>query len=154
MTGRIFLYFFSLGLSSIEIKYKISYILESKNKAFRTFTFVHCWKTVVISSDLFKNGYMKKSFLLNSETAEKLYEKVKFLPIVDYHNHLSFEDIKANKRFTNIYDLWIKPDPYKHRAMRMCGVSEKYITGDALDFEKFKAWCSVVPKLIGNPLYV
>ena len=63
-------------------------------------------------------------------------------------------DISENKRFTDIYDLWIKPDPYKHRAMRMCGVKEKYITGDASAFEKFKAWCSVFPKLIGNPLYI
>jgi len=76
------------------------------------------------------------------------------LPIIDYHNHLSVADISENKRFYDIYDLWIKPDPYKHRTMRMCGVSEKYITGDASDFEKFKAWCSIYPKLIGNPLYV
>jgi len=95
-----------------------------------------------------------KNFLLNSETAKVLYSYSKDLPIIDYHNHLSIEDISKNKRFYDIYDLWIKPDPYKHRAMRMCSVSERYITGDATDFEKFKAWCCVYPKLIGNPLYV
>lgn len=38
--------------------------------------------------------------------------------------------------------------------MRMCGISENHITGSASDYEKFRAWCSVVPRLIGNPLYV
>ena len=95
-----------------------------------------------------------KDFLLKSDTAKKLYSAVEKLPVIDYHNHLSIADICENKRFSDIYDLWIKPDPYKHRAMRMCGVSEKYITGDASDFDKFKAWCEIYPKLVGNPLYV
>jgi glucuronate isomerase len=37
--------------------------------------------------------------------------------------------------------------------MRMCGVPEKYITGDASDFEKFAAWCRIYPRLVGTPLY-
>lgn len=85
---------------------------------------------------------------------ESLYDSVKDLPIIDYHNHLSFSDIMENTRFKNIFELWIKPDPYKHRAMRMCGVKEKYITGDASLIDKFKAWCNIFPMLIGNPLYV
>ena len=92
-------------------------------------------------------------FLLNSLTAKKLYSCIKTLPIIDYHNHLSINDISANKRFTDVYDLWINPDPYKHRAMRMCGVKEYYITGDASKEEKFIKWCEVIPALIGNPLY-
>ncbi len=96
---------------------------------------------------------MKKEYLMNTNTAKILYDKVKDLPIIDYHNHLSIDDIRDNKRYTDIYDLWIKPDPYKHRAMRMCGVEERYITGDATDKEKFMKWCETLPKLIGNPLY-
>ncbi len=97
---------------------------------------------------------MNNIFLLKSKTAKKLYKYVKELPVIDYHNHLSVADISENKRYSNIYELWIKPDPYKHRAMRMCGVDEIYITGDASEYEKFKAWCSIYPKLVGNPLYV
>ena len=70
---------------------------------------------------------MKKEPLLKSKTARKLYEHIRELPIIDYHNHLSVSDIVENRRFLNIYDLWIKPDPYKHRAMRMCGVLEDKI---------------------------
>ena len=95
-----------------------------------------------------------KDFLLKSDTAKMLYSSVKKLPIIDYHNHLSVADISENKRFSDIYELWIKPDPYKHRAMRMCGVSERLITGDASDFDKFAAWCGIFPNLVGNPLYI
>jgi glucuronate isomerase len=37
--------------------------------------------------------------------------------------------------------------------MRSYGIDEKYITGDSTDFEKFKAFASVMPYLIGNPIY-
>lgn len=96
---------------------------------------------------------MTDNFLLTTKTAKELYAYAKALPIIDYHNHLSIADIKENKRFTDIYDLWLAPDPYKHRAMRICGVPEKYITGDADGKEKFIKWCETVPKLLGNPLY-
>ena len=95
---------------------------------------------------------MKTNFLLNTQTGQRLYESVKELPIVDYHNHLSVADILQNKRFTDVYELWVQPDPYKHRAMRMCGVAEKYITGDATNEEKFIKWCETLPKLLLNPL--
>ncbi len=93
------------------------------------------------------------NFLLKGQTAKELYKLAKDLPIIDYHNHLSLDEVKTNKRFTDIYDLWIKPDPYKHRAMRMCGVEEHYITGNASNVEKFIKWCETIPRLIGNPLY-
>ena len=97
---------------------------------------------------------MKNDFLLNSELAQCLYKNyVQTLPVIDYHNHLSITDLAKNKRFDNLYELWVKPDPYKHRAMRMCGVPEYYITGNAPDEEKFAAWCEIFPKLAGNPLY-
>ena len=36
---------------------------------------------------------------------------------------------------------------------KRAGVDEKYITGDASDYEKFRAYCSIMPRLFGNPLY-
>ena len=96
---------------------------------------------------------MKETFLLNSEKANLLYSYVSKLPIVDYHNHLSVAEISENKRFFDVYEVWVKVDPYKHRAMRMCGVEEEYITGSAPNKEKFIKWCETLPKLIGNPLH-
>ena len=41
----------------------------------------------------------------------------------------------------------------KWRAMRSFGIDEYYITGEATDFEKFKAFAKTMPYLIGNPIY-
>lgn len=94
-----------------------------------------------------------KTFLLSDRLAKLLYSKVKDLPIIDYHNHLSVTDIAEDLKFENITALWLAPDPYKHRAMRILGVPEKYITGDASDFEKFEKWYNCLCKLVGNPLF-
>lgn len=77
----------------------------------------------------------------------------KSLPIIDYHNHLSPKHIYENRTFSNITEIWLHGDHYKWRAMRACGIEEKYITGDSTDEEKFQAFASIVPMLLGNPLY-
>lgn len=97
---------------------------------------------------------MDENYLLKTKNAERLYfETAQNLPIIDFHNHISVVDISANKSYENIYELWLKPDPYKHRLMRICGVPEFYITGDAEPYEKFLKFCSVFPMLVGNPVY-
>lgn len=97
---------------------------------------------------------MDGQFLLQTPLARELYDTVaRELSLIDFHNHLSVADLANDRRFANITELWVASDPYKHRAMRMCGVHEHLITGDASPFEKFKAWCKTYPKLIGTPLY-
>ena len=98
--------------------------------------------------------FLDEDFLLNNETAQVLYDNyASKLPIIDYHCHVSPKEIAENKTYSNITELWLGGDHYKWRAIRSCGVAEKYITGDASDYEKFKAYATVMPKLIGNPLY-
>ncbi len=97
--------------------------------------------------------FIKESFILQNKTAEELYEKVKELPIIDYHCHLNPEEIAINKKFRSITEIWLGGDHYKWRAMRTFGINEKYITGDASDFEKFEKWAETVENCIGNPLY-
>lgn len=91
--------------------------------------------------------------LLDGESAKKLYEEVKDLPIIDYHCHLDQDKIAADATFENIGQLWLAGDHYKWRAMRMCGIDEYYITGGASWEEKFEKYASIVPQLIGGPLY-
>lgn len=99
-------------------------------------------------------SFMDQDFLLNSPVAEKLFHHVaKHLPIIDYHCHLNPQEIYENKRFKNLTEAWLYGDHYKWRAMRTNGIDEKYITGDASDFEKFEAWANTVPYTVGNPLY-
>lgn len=100
---------------------------------------------------------MKKFFgddlLLSNDTALELYGYVKNFPIYDYHCHLNPAEIYDDKKFSDIGELWLSCDHYKWRAMRLCGIDEAYITGGKSNYEKFTAYASVMPKLIGNPLY-
>ena len=97
---------------------------------------------------------MNPDFLLTLPLAKQLYHDcAKTLPIIDYHNHLSAVEIANDFRYESITQLWVATDPYKHRAMRILGVEERYITGDASDYEKFQAWYTSLPRLIGNPLF-
>lgn len=97
---------------------------------------------------------MDEHFLLTTPLAQRLYhECAKGLPIIDYHNHLNVTELWENQNYDNLARLWLISDPYKHRAMRICGIAENRITGTATDYEKFEAWMSVLPRLIGNPLY-
>lgn len=100
------------------------------------------------------NGFVHDDFLLTSSTARRLYhEHAAPLPIIDYHNHLNPLDLAEDRAFENLTQLWIASDPYKHRAMRIAGVPERLITGDATDREKFDAWAATLPQTLGNPLF-
>ena len=71
----------------------------------------------------------------------------------DYHNHLPPADIASNRQFADLTAIWLAGDHYKWRAMRANGVDERFITGDAEPFDKFKAWAATVPYTVRNPLY-
>ena len=97
---------------------------------------------------------MDKDFLLETETAQKLYhEYAAKMPILDYHCHINPQEIAEDRKFENITQVWLGGDHYKWRQMRSNGVEEKYITGDASDCEKFQKWAETLEKAIGNPLY-
>jgi glucuronate isomerase len=99
-------------------------------------------------------AFLEHDFLLNSETAVSLYEKAAArVPIFDFHCHLNPQEVWENKPYESISQLWLGGDHYKWRVMRIQGIGERYITGDADDWEKFMAWAETVPNLIGNPLY-
>ena len=99
-------------------------------------------------------AFMTDDFLLHNDVSRSLYhDYAKDMPIFDYHNHLPPDQMAENRRFDNLAQAWLLEDHYKWRAMRANGVNEKYITGDASDWEKFHAWASTVPKCLRNPLY-
>ena len=99
--------------------------------------------------------FMDENFLLQTETAQKLYhEHAAQMPIIDYHCHLVPQQVAENKRFRSITEVWLGGDHYKWRAMRSNGIPEKYCTGkDTSDWEKFEKWAETVPYTFRNPLY-
>jgi len=99
-------------------------------------------------------SFIHSDFLLETPQAGDLYHSfAEPLPIIDYHCHLSPADIAGDRRFENLTRIWLEGDHYKWRAMRACGVDERFITGGASDWEKFKKWAETVPRTLRNPLY-
>jgi glucuronate isomerase len=98
--------------------------------------------------------FLSEDFLLENPVAVDLYHRYAAdLPIIDYHCHLSPEQMAGDHRFASITEAWLDGDHYKWRAMRANGVNERYCTGDASAWEKFDAWARTVPDTLRNPLY-
>ena len=99
-------------------------------------------------------SFINNDFMLRNETAKKIYhEFAEGMPIIDYHCHLPIQMISENKKFKNACELFLGGDHYKWRQIRTNGVDERYITGDADDYDKFMEFAKTMPFLIGNPLY-
>jgi glucuronate isomerase len=99
-------------------------------------------------------AFADDNFLLPTRTARRLYrEKASPLPLYDFHGHLSASLLAEDRPFAGPVEAWVTGDHYKARAMRTAGVAERLITGDAPEREKFRAWASVAPATLGNPLH-
>jgi glucuronate isomerase len=99
-------------------------------------------------------SFITENFLLHGKTARELYHGVAAdQPILDYHCHLPVRDLATDRRFENLFDIWLEGDHYKWRAMRANGIAERYCTGDAPPYEKFLAWAKTVPHTLRNPLH-
>lgn len=99
-------------------------------------------------------AFMDEDFLLTNQTAKTLFhDYAKDMPIIDYHCHLSPQEIYENKTYRNLTDVWLGGDHYKWRAMRANGIEEQYVTGGASDYDKFLAYARTMPVMLGNPLY-
>ncbi|NCT75227.1 MAG: glucuronate isomerase [Chitinophagaceae bacterium] len=98
--------------------------------------------------------FLDENFLLRTKTAQQLYhEYAKQMPVIDYHNHLSPQQIAEDKQFGNLTQAWLYGDHYKWRAMRTNGIDESYCTGNQPDRDKFQRWAETVPYTLRNPLY-
>ncbi len=99
-------------------------------------------------------SFIHENWLLETPLARELYHDVaREQPIIDYHNHLIPEQLATDHHFANLHAGWLAGDHYKWRAMRMHGVEEKLITGDADPREKFRAYAKTVPHTLRNPLF-
>ena len=100
------------------------------------------------------NDFIHDDFMLQTKTARNLFHKyAKKMPIIDYHCHLVPKEIAVDYKFRTITELWLGGDHYKWRLLRANGVNEKYITGDASDWEKFEKWAATIPYTMRNPMY-
>jgi len=99
-------------------------------------------------------SFIHSEFLLESAAARDLYHTcAEPQPIIDYHCHLPPRDLAEDRRFANLFEIWLEGDHYKWRAMRANGVDESLCTGSASPRDKFLAWARTVPACLRNPLY-
>lgn len=100
-------------------------------------------------------NFINEDFLLTTSTSRRLYhDYAESLPIIDFHNHLDPVMLAENHSFSDLGELWIDSDPYKHRAMRIYGIPEESITGNALTSKgRYHLWADMFPYLMGNPLF-
>ncbi|HEX7057111.1 MAG TPA: glucuronate isomerase [Bacilli bacterium] len=100
--------------------------------------------------------FLDDRFLLTNDTAVALFQNyAQNQPIIDYHCHLSPQEIYHDKQFRNLAEVWLYGDHYKWRAMRANGVAECLVTGGegVSDYDRFVAWAKTVPATLGNPLF-
>lgn len=98
-------------------------------------------------------SFYDDNVFLRGNATRAIYGEIKDLTIIDYHCHLDPAAISRDDGFGDIGELWLKGDHYKWRAMRICGVPEREITGKADYKTKFIAFAEVLPRLVGNPVY-
>ena len=99
-------------------------------------------------------SYIHDDFLLSTDSARRLYHDYAATePILDYHSHLPPDEIADDCRYTDLFDIWLRGDHYKWRAMRAAGIDEELCTGAASPEEKFHAWARTVPQTVRNPLF-
>lgn len=99
-------------------------------------------------------SFIHSDFMLKNKTAQKLFhEFAEGLPIIDYHCHISPEMMARDHRFRNATELFLGGDHYKWRLMRTNGIDERFITGDADDYDKWMSFAKTLPLCIGNPMY-
>src|SRR5258707_13870262 len=97
-----------------------------------------------------KDHFLSRNFLLTTPTSEKLYfEFAQDLRIFDSHCHIPPAEIAQNRRFENLTRIWLNDGRYgdhcKGREMRAHGVAQRFITGDASDYDKFLSYTKTVP---------
>ncbi len=98
-------------------------------------------------------AFLDENYLLSNASAKKIYQQIKFLPILDAHNHSNIQEIRDNDNYPDIWFVEAATDHYVWEMMRKRGVEEKFITGDAEPKEKWMELCKVFPDLVGNPCY-
>ena len=107
--------------------------------------------------------FMDKDFILQTDTAKHLFhDYAEKLPLIDYHCHISPQEIYEDRKFNDITEVWLGGhqsdgsyfgDHYKWRVMRSNGVEEKFVTGDEPAYGRFYMFAEALELCIGNPMY-
>jgi len=98
-------------------------------------------------------NFLDDDYLLETDAARDLYDRIADRPIVDPHTHADVAEIVENDGWDDVWQVEGATDHYVWSMMRKRGVDEELITGDASNREKWTALAEVVPEMAGNPVY-
>ena len=90
--------------------------------------------------------------LLDTPLSRELFFGVAHsLPVLDLF--LSADSVSPQCP-TNVTELWLRHNDEAYSLMRLCGVDDKYLGSQGSDYEVFRAFCGVMPSLLGHPFYM
>ena len=98
-------------------------------------------------------AFLDENYLLTNDTASRIFQEVRDLPILDPHNHADVREIRENENYPDLWVVEAATDHYVWELLRKRGVEEKFITGNAPNKEKWLKMAGVFEDLVGNPTY-
>ena len=98
---------------------------------------------------------MDKDFLLDTDTAKHLFhDYAAKMPIIDYHCHISPQEIAEDHHFRSITEVWLGGDITNGASFVPTERRKKKSPGEtSTDLEKFVEYAKALSRSIGNPLY-
>lgn len=94
---------------------------------------------------------LQNEILLTSESAKALFEKTENGGVLRADRAL-LHALAVNKVYQTPTDLWITDNPHATALLRHAGAEEIFVQGNGSDYEKFRAFCTVVGDSAANPL--
>ena len=88
------------------------------------------------------------------DTARRLYREVASRIPFCVVSHRRMSDFDRSERpCANLTEWWIRDNETRQKLMLSCGVPLTCVQGGTSDYEAFRAFCSIMPQLVGHPLY-
>ena len=101
------------------------------------------------------NAKFSEDFLLTTETGKNIYNKYTAgMPVINYYSKMKAKIICENLQFADVAELFICQDEERQNIMRSFRIDEKFITGDASNYEKFQAFAEIMPDLAGTTIFL
>ena len=94
---------------------------------------------------------LQNDMLLTSESARTLFEKTANSGIARA-DRAFLHTLAQNKVYQTPTDLWIAGNPHAVSLLRHAGAEEVFVGGNGSDYEKFRAFCTVMGDSAANPL--
>ena len=69
-------------------------------------------------------GFLDEKYLLGTETAFAIFNTVEKLPVVDPHNHANVQEIAANKKYSDPWQVFAASDHHEWEVLGKRGVPE------------------------------